>query len=91
MKNLVQAIVQALVDDPDAVVVEEVVGEHSHILELHVAKGDLGKVIGRGGAHAGAIRTLVAACSGKARRRYILEIVEDGPAESPPRARTARG
>lgn len=79
MKELLQQIVRALVDDPDAVSVAEVVGEQAHILELTVARGDLGKVIGRGGAHATAIRTLLTACSGKARRRYILEIVEDGP------------
>lgn len=77
MKNLVRAIVESLVDDPDAVSIEEVVGEHAHVLELHVAKGDIGKVIGRGGSHASAIRTLLGACSGKERRRYILEIVED--------------
>jgi predicted RNA-binding protein YlqC (UPF0109 family) len=76
LKDLVIAIVKALVDSPDEVRIEEIAGEHAHILELHVAKEDIGKVIGRGGAHASAIRTLMAAGSGKAKRRYILEIIE---------------
>lgn len=70
------AIVKALVDSPEEVQIHEVAGEQAHILELHVAKADIGKVIGRGGAHASAIRTLMAAGSGKAKRRYILEILE---------------
>jgi predicted RNA-binding protein YlqC (UPF0109 family) len=76
VKALVQAIVQSLVDKPDEVVIKEVVGEHAHVLELSVAKEDLGKVIGKGGAHASAIRTLMAATSGKEKKRYILEIIE---------------
>jgi predicted RNA-binding protein YlqC (UPF0109 family) len=76
VKDLVIAIVKALVDSPEEVEITEVAGEHAHILELHVAKPDIGKVIGRGGAHASAIRTLMAAGSGKAKRRYILEIIE---------------
>jgi predicted RNA-binding protein YlqC (UPF0109 family) len=76
MKNLVEAIVQSLVDQPDEVQIKEVVGQHAHVLELRVAKEDLGKVIGKGGAHASAIRTLMAAASGKEKKRYILEIIE---------------
>jgi predicted RNA-binding protein YlqC (UPF0109 family) len=76
VKALVLAIVQSLVDKPDEVVINEVVGEHAHVLELRVAKEDLGKVIGKGGAHASAIRTLMAATSGKEKKRYILEIIE---------------
>ena len=76
MKELLLAIVQSLVDKPDEVQIKEVVGEHAHVLELLVAKEDLGKVIGKGGAHASAIRTLMAAASGKEKKRYILEIVE---------------
>jgi predicted RNA-binding protein YlqC (UPF0109 family) len=76
MKNLIIAIVQALVDRPDEVQIKEVVGEHAHVLELRVAKEDLGKVIGKGGAHASALRTLMAAASGKEKKRYILEIIE---------------
>ena len=76
MKSLIMAIVQALVDKPDEVQIKEVIGEHAHVLELRVAKEDLGKVIGKGGAHASAIRTIMAATSGKEKKRYILEIIE---------------
>jgi hypothetical protein len=76
MKSLIMAIVQSLVDKPDEVQIKEVIGEHAHVLELRVAKEDLGKVIGKGGAHASAIRTLMAAASGKEKKRYILEIIE---------------
>jgi predicted RNA-binding protein YlqC (UPF0109 family) len=76
MKPLIEDIVKALVDKPDEVHINEVLGEHAHVLELTVAKDDLGKVIGKGGAHASAIRTLMAAASGKEKKRYILEIIE---------------
>ena len=52
MKSLTMAIVQALVDKPEEVQIKDVIGEHAHVLELRVAKEDLGKVIGKGGAHA---------------------------------------
>ena len=77
MKELIEDIVKALVDHPEQVEVQEVVGEHAHVLELRVAKSDLGKVIGKAGSHAGAIRTLMNAASGKQKKRYILDIVED--------------
>ncbi len=76
MKQLIGDIVKSLVDQPDQVEIKEVVGEHAHVLELSVAKEDLGKVIGKGGAHASAIRTLMSAASGKEKKRYILEIIE---------------
>ena len=76
MRQLIEDIVRSLVDVPDQVQIKEVVGEHAHVLELQVAKEDLGKVIGKGGAHASAIRTLMAAASGKEKKRYILEIIE---------------
>jgi predicted RNA-binding protein YlqC (UPF0109 family) len=76
VKPLVIAIVQSLVDQPDEVQINEIVGEHAHVLELRVAKEDLGKVIGKNGAHASAIRTIMAATSGKEKKRYILEIIE---------------
>jgi hypothetical protein len=76
MKQLIEDIVKALVDQPGEVQIKEVIGEHAHVLELRVAKEDLGKVIGKGGAHASAIRTLMAAASGKEKKRYILEIIE---------------
>lgn len=76
MKPLIEAIVHALVDKPEEVQIKEVIGDHAHVLELRVAKEDLGKVIGKGGAHASAIRTIMAAASGKEKKRYILEIIE---------------
>lgn len=76
MRQIIEDIVRSLVDQPDEVQIKEVVGEHAHVLELRVAKEDLGKVIGKGGSHASAIRTLMAAASGKEKKRYILEIIE---------------
>lgn len=76
IKELVELIVRALVDQPDAVEITEIKGNHAHVIELSVAKEDLGKVIGKSGAHASAIRTLLAAASGKENKRYILEIIE---------------
>ncbi len=70
------AIAQALVDKPDEVQIKEVIGDYAHVLELRVAKEDVGMVIGKGGMHATAIRTLMAAASGKNKKRYILEIIE---------------
>ncbi len=77
MKQLVEDIVRALVDKPGEVQLKEVIGDHAHLIELRVAQDDLGKVIGKGGAHASAIRTLMTAASGKEKKRYILEIIED--------------
>jgi len=71
MKDLVGYIAQALVDFPD-----EVVGEHTTVLELQVAKKDMGKIIGRQGRTAQSIRTILNAASGKTRKRYVLEIIE---------------
>ena len=76
MKQLIEDIVKSLVDQQEQVQIKEVIGEHAHVLELRVAKEDLGKVIGKGGAHASAIRTILAAASGKENKRYILEIIE---------------
>lgn len=77
MRELVEMIVKAMVDHPEDVVISEVKGNHAHVIELSVAKEDLGKVIGKGGAHASAIRTILAAASGKENKRYILEIIEN--------------
>ena len=66
MKQLIEDIVKALVDLPEDVQIKEVIGDHAHVLELRVAKEDLGKVIGKGGAHASAIGT--AGCSGHVRK-----------------------
>ena len=76
MKQIIEDIVRSLVDQPEEVEIKEVIGEHAHVLELRVAKEDLGKVIGKGGSHASALRTLMAAASGKEKKRYIIEIIE---------------
>ncbi len=77
MKELVELIAKKLVDKPEEVRVSEVSGEYSCVIELKVAKEDIGKVIGKKGAHAQAIRTIMMAASGKDSRRYILEILDD--------------
>ena len=77
MRDLVEMIVKALVDRSEEVQITEIKGNHAHVIELKVAKEDLGKVIGKGGAHASAIRTILAAASGKENKRYILEIIEN--------------
>jgi predicted RNA-binding protein YlqC (UPF0109 family) len=76
MKNLVGYIVAALVDNPEQVAIEEVVGNQALVLELKVAKEDLGKIIGKKGRTAQAIRTILNASSAKTKKRTILEIVE---------------
>ena len=76
MKELVEAIAKALVDQPDKVAVREVQGEQTTVLELRVATEDLGKVIGKQGKTARAIRTLLAAGGMKIRKRFVLEILE---------------
>ncbi len=76
IEELVGYIARALVDDPDAVEVEALDGDNAIVVELTVAKGDLGKVIGREGRTARAIRTLLAAASARHQRRAVLEILE---------------
>ena len=76
MRELVELIAKALVNEPGAVVVKETGGEGASVLELKVASGDLGKVIGRQGRTARSLRTIVAAAGMKLRRRIVLEIVE---------------
>ncbi len=76
LKDLIEYIARQLVDDPDAVVVSEVEGEQTSVIELKVAKEDLGKVIGKQGRTARAMRTLLGAVSTKARKRAVLEILE---------------
>jgi hypothetical protein len=76
VKDLVTEIAKALVDTPDEVVVREVQGEQVTILELRVAPGDLGKVIGKQGRTARSIRTLLSAAGMKLNRRFTLEILE---------------
>lgn len=76
MKELVEQIAKALVDQPDKVQVREVAGEQTTVLELRVATEDLGKVIGKQGKTARAVRTLLAAAGMKVRKRFVLEILE---------------
>jgi predicted RNA-binding protein YlqC (UPF0109 family) len=76
MKEIIQIIAKALVDQPDLVFVTEIGGANTSILELKVAKADIGKVIGRQGRTAGAIRTILSAVSAKEKKRAVLEIVE---------------
>jgi predicted RNA-binding protein YlqC (UPF0109 family) len=76
MKELIRHIAQALVDHPEEVTVNEVDGDHTSVLELKVAKEDLGKVIGKQGRTARAMRTILGAASAKLKRRTVLEIIE---------------
>jgi predicted RNA-binding protein YlqC (UPF0109 family) len=76
MRELVEMIAKTLVDDPEEVRVNEVVGEQTTVFELRVAQHDLGKVIGRQGRTARAIRTLLGAAGMKLRKRFVLEILE---------------
>jgi len=76
MKELVEDIAKALVDIPEDVAVREVQGEQATLLELRVAPSDLGKVIGKQGRTARAIRTLLGAAGMKMNRRFTLDILE---------------
>jgi predicted RNA-binding protein YlqC (UPF0109 family) len=76
VKELVVEIAKVLVDHPEDVSVKEVSGDQVTVLELRVAAGDLGKVIGKQGRTARSIRTLLGAAGVKANRRYTLEILE---------------
>lgn len=76
MRELVEYIAKALVDDSDNVQVSEVEGERVTVIELRVAQSDLGKVIGKQGRTARAIRTILNANATKLRKRAVLEIVE---------------
>ncbi len=76
MIDLVKQIVEALVDNPDQITVTEVKGEETSVIELRVAKDDIGKVIGKKGRTAQSIRTILSAVSAKHRKRVVLEIVE---------------
>ncbi len=76
MKELIEMIAKALVDNPEQVTVGEVEGEQTTVLEVRVAQSDLGKVIGKQGRTASAIRTLLGAAGMKLRKRFVLEILE---------------
>jgi predicted RNA-binding protein YlqC (UPF0109 family) len=76
LKEVVEFMVKSLVDHPDQVDVKEVIGEQTTVVELKVAKQDLGKVIGKQGKTARAMRTILTAASAKMNKRSVLEIVE---------------
>ena len=76
MKDMISYIAKALVDNPEEVVVSEVEGNQTSVLELQVAKEDLGKIIGKQGRTARAIRTILGAASAKIKKRTVLEIIE---------------
>ena len=76
MKSLVEAMARALVDNPDSVSVSEVAGEKTTVYELRVAESDLGKVIGKQGKTAHAMRTILSASGTKIGKRCVLEILE---------------
>jgi len=76
LKDLIEFMAKALVDNPEEVNVNEVVGEQTTVVELKVAKEDLGKVIGKQGRTARSMRTILSAASTKQRKRSVLEIVE---------------
>lgn len=76
MKELIKFIAQELVDFPEQVTVEEIEGSQTSVIELTVAKEDLGKVIGKQGRTARAMRTLLSAAAAKIKKRTVLEIIE---------------
>ncbi len=76
MKELISYIAKALVDKPEEVVVTEIEGEQTSVIELKVAKEDLGKVIGKQGRTARAMRTILSCSSTKINKRSVLEIIE---------------
>jgi len=76
MKDLIERIARALVDKPEEVAVTALEGSQATVLELKVAKEDLGKIIGKQGRTARSLRTILSAASAKERRRVVLEIVE---------------
>ncbi len=76
MKELIEQIAKALVDNPDQVIVKPIEGEQTTVLELRVAQSDLGKVIGKQGRTARSIRTILSAAGMKLKKRFTLEILE---------------
>jgi len=76
LRDLIDFMARALVDNPEKVKVSEIEGEQTSVIELRVAKEDLGKVIGKQGRTARAMRTILSAASTKIRKRAVLEIIE---------------
>ncbi|HEY1268322.1 MAG TPA: KH domain-containing protein [Candidatus Binatia bacterium] len=77
MKDLVQYLAKALVSNPEAVEVKETQGDTASVVELRVAKEDLGRIIGKQGRTAKSIRTILNAAASKANRKVVLEIIEE--------------
>jgi predicted RNA-binding protein YlqC (UPF0109 family) len=77
MKELVQYLAKSLVNNPDAVEVKETEGDTTSVVELKVAKEDLGRIIGKQGRTAKSIRTIVNAAASRTNRKVVLEIVEE--------------
>ncbi|BAU23198.1 RNA-binding protein [Caldimicrobium thiodismutans] len=76
LKDLVEQVAKVLVDKPEAVQINEIEGEQTSVIELRVAKEDLGKIIGKEGRTAKAIRTILGAAGSKLKKRVVLEIIE---------------
>ena len=81
MKEFIEYLVKHLVNKPDEIQINETAGERTVVFELHVGDGDIGKVIGRHGQNAQALRTILAAAAAKQGKRFIFEILEDGKGE----------
>lgn len=77
MKELIDFIARSLVDNSDKVEINEIVGTQTNVIELKVAKEDVGKVIGRNGRTADAIRTILNCGAAKLNKRYILHIIDE--------------
>ena len=77
MKDLVESIAKALVDDVSRIEISEIAGNQTNIIELKVAKEDIGKVIGRQGRTADAIRMILNCAAAKLNKRYILQIIDE--------------
>lgn len=82
MKEFVEYIVKNLVDNPDNVRINEIGGSHTLIIELHVDKADIGKIIGKRGKTINAVRTLLMSVASRNGIRVNLEIIEDGEGKS---------
>ena len=76
MKELVECMAKALVDNPDQVEVTEIVGEHTLVIEVKVAKEDIGQIIGKKGRNVQAMRLILNAAFAKLRKRVVLEIID---------------
>ena len=76
MKDLVEYIAKALVDKPEEVLITEIEGQHSIVIELKVAREDIGKIIGKRGRTVQAMRTILSAAAAKIKKRCVLELIE---------------